>query len=157
MIYDSPGTAQAGVAVTAATIEYLRRAKPWVRFLAVMAFIGSAFLVVAGIGLALLGGALPMLSGSRGSALGGAFTGGALGAVYLLLALLYIFPGLYLWRYADAIGSLVTNPQSLTLEDAMKHQTAFFRFIGILTAVMLALYAVMLCFFVLFGAMSAFH
>jgi hypothetical protein len=79
----------------------------------------------------------------------------ALGGLYLLLAFLYIFPGLYLWRYANAIDSLVNAPQSLTLEEAMKHQTSFWRFIGILTAVMLIIYAVAFCLVMVFGVFGA--
>ncbi|HEX4959264.1 MAG TPA: DUF5362 family protein [Thermoanaerobaculia bacterium] len=152
MIHDIPGAPPPiGLAVTAATIEHLRRTKPWVRFLSVMCFIGSALLVVFGLLLAVMGSALPAMFGGSSNPIGGL----SLGIVYLLLALLYIFPGLYLWRYANAIDSLVRYPQSLTLEEAMKHQTAFWRFVGILSAVMLVIYAVALVLVVVFGALGA--
>lgn len=154
MIQNIPGTPPPiGVAVTAATIEHLRRAKPWVRFFAVMCFIGSALLVVFGLLFAVMGSALPSMFGGSGSP----GVGIGVGIAYLLLALLYIFPGLYLWRYANAIDSLVQHPQSLTLEEAMKHQTAFWRFVGILSAVMISIYAVILVLMVLFGALGALH
>jgi len=154
MIQDIPGTPPPiGVAVTAATIEHLRRAKPWVRFIAVMSFIGSVLLVVLGLVLAVMGSALPAMFG--GSSNPGVGIG--MGIVYLLLALLYIFPGLYLWRYANAIDSLVRYPQSLTLEEAMKHQTAFWRFVGILSAVMIAIYAVIFALAAVFGVLGALH
>jgi uncharacterized membrane protein (DUF485 family) len=154
MIQDIPGTPPPiGVTVTAATIEHLRRTKPWVRFFAVLSFIGSALLVVLGLMLAVMGSALPTMFGASGNP----GVGVGVGIAYLLLALLYIFPGLYLWRYASAIDSLVQHPQSLTLEEAMRHQTAFWRFVGILSAVMIAIYAVILVLVVMFGAIGAMH
>lgn len=149
MIHDAPATSP--VVVTAGTLEHLRRAKPWVRLVAVLTFIGAALLVAAGLLMSVMGSAIPGFS----EGMGAPFAGAAIGIVYLLIALLYVFPGLYLWRYANAIDSMVRNPQSLTLEEAIKHQTSFWRFVGIMTVVVLILYALIFVFAVVFGAMGA--
>lgn len=152
MIYDTPGIPQqTGVTATAATLDHLRRTKPWVRFISVMCFIGGALLLVAGFLFAVIGSSIPGLgnAGLRG------VTGVLLGGVYLLLALLYIFPGLYLWRYADAIASLIRSPQSLALEEAMRNQASFWRLVGILTAIVVTLYLIFFAFFVVFGTLGA--
>lgn len=107
--------------VTAEVLRSMRETRPWVRFLAVMGFIGS--------GLAVLGG------------LGMMTTVGWMGLIYLLMAALYFFPSLYLHRYAGSISALVANPMTVTLEDALRHQKSFWRLTGIMT----------LCFLVLYG------
>jgi hypothetical protein len=143
MIQDIPGTPPpVGVTVTAATIEHLRRTKPWVRFMSVLAFIGSGVMALVGL-LALLGSTFQGLPRGVGS--------WGIGLVYLLLAVLYIFPALYLWRYADAINSLGNPPDSLALEEAMKHQAAYWRFIGILSVAFILGFVVILGLLVVFG------
>ncbi len=48
---------------------------------------------------------------------------------------MYIAPGMFLWRYASAIQSLKASATAARLEDALKHQKSFWRFLGILTAI----------------------
>jgi hypothetical protein len=148
MIYDAPATPP--VVATPATLNHLRRAKPWVRFISVMTFIGAAFMMLGGLFITLMGSSIPGFSEA-----GIPYVGGALGIVYLLLALLYLFPGLFLWRYANAIDSLLRNQQSVALEEAMKHQTSFWRFVGIMMAVILVIYLLIFLGAIVFGALGA--
>lgn len=112
----------AGSSVSPEVVRVLAETKPWVKFLAIMGMVGAGFMVLGG--LAML--ATPMAWVSL---------------VYLLMSFLYVVPSVYLYRYAEGIGSLKINPESLTLEQALAHQRSFWRFTGITTAVMLVIYA----------------
>ena len=121
--------------VTEEMVQHLRDTKPWVRFLSIMMFIGS--------GLMILGALFMLLAGAISRDLGAVF-GAMMAFVYILLAALYIYPSLMLFKYASSIQSLVRdrNPRSMT--DALGYQKAFWRFAGILTMVMLCVYALVL-------------
>ena len=121
--------------VSDAAVEMLRQTKPWVTFLSIMAFIGS--------GLMLLGGGAMMLMGAiaGGRSTAAALPSAALGAIYIPLAVLYIYPALKLWGFSSAIGRLVGTRSSMDLEMALSQQKSFWKFAGITTVVMMVLYA----------------
>jgi hypothetical protein len=140
-----------GQAITAQMTEALRKTKPWVRMLSILGFIGSGLMIIIAL--------FVMASGAIGGAMGrsfglGAAGGIALGLVYGLMALLYIFPSLFLFRYASAIASMLSEDTVRGMENALEAQKSFWRFIGILTVVMLSLYAVVLV-VVVIGAIIA--
>lgn len=126
---ERPAGDRAGVSDVA--VEMLRQTKPWVTLLAVMSFIGSALMLLAGLFM-IVAGAFARSSGPFPPAL--------LGAIYLPLAFLYIYPALKLWLFSSAIGRLVASRSAADLEAALLQQKSFWKFLGILTVVMIAVY-----------------
>jgi len=107
--------------------DVLRRTQPWVRLMAIMLFISVAIMVLSGLAVGTFG----LFSGEAGMA--------ALMFIYPLCGLLYLFPGIYLTRYASHIGGYLGNPQPAQLELALDAQRAFWKYVGILTIVALVL------------------
>jgi hypothetical protein len=140
-------------------LEHLRLTRPWVKLVAILGFIGSAFLLIAALVMMVFGSAIglmgPQSADNPLSAAFGAGFGVGIGLVYILLAFLYIAPSLYLLRYARAIQALLANPQVPTLEEALGHQKSFWRFVGICTAVILILYAIFFVFAIGAGIIGA--
>ena len=130
--------------VTPRTIEFLKQTKPWVRFIAVLMFIGCALLVLAAL--------VVIVAGAAFTDFGRVFTV-PLGIMYFLLGLLYFVPALFLFRYADAIENLMRRKTSDALESALEHQKSFWKFVGILTVILLIAYGLMLI-IMLFIAMA---
>jgi hypothetical protein len=134
------------VVLTAEAQRHLTKTGPWVRFLSIMMFIGAGFLMLAGISLALValaGMQSPMSPVTTGSLPNGAAF--LLGPIYVIVALLtYIVPGLFLFRYASAIKVLKLNPSSLSLEDAIKQQKTFWRYLGILAIILLCVFVLIM-------------
>jgi type II secretory pathway pseudopilin PulG len=121
--------------LTFTMLEALRSTRPWVRFLSILGFISSGFLILIGIGFAVFG-AYQLMSGSSE----GAFIA-PLGLLYFLMALLYIFPSRYLYRYADAIRDALAAPsKTAAVERALQSQKSFWKFAGIMALLMLLLY-----------------
>lgn len=136
-----------GGAVTDAVIEALRQTRPWVLLFSILCFLGSAFSVLGGLMMLATGliGAGTASTGSRGSSGAAAMAGGfglAAGAFYLVIAFLYIYPGIKLWGYGSAIGRVMTSRDSADLAVALGHQKSFWKFSGIATVSMIALYFV---------------
>ncbi len=156
---DNAGFVPADILLTETAQGFLNQTKPWVRFMSVMIFISSGFMVLAGFGL-IMGGLVRGVTRTGQGPLGsfGAFggAGGMLvtGCFYIVLAFLYIAPGVFLSQYASAIKLLQADRSAQTLEDAIKRQKSFWRYIGIMTIICLALAVVFIAFAVVFALLS---
>jgi len=119
------------------TVIMLRQTKPWVRFISVMSFVGSAFMVLAGL---LMIVAKPLGFGAAVARFDGGF-GAVVGVVYIIMALFYIIPAVFLWRYADRIALFVREGSTGALASALEAQKSFWKFAGIVMLVVIAIYA----------------
>ncbi len=132
----------AGIALTAVAQRHLSQTGPWIRFFSILLFIFSGLTLLVGMGLILMGFAGIL---SPGSSVGGKLLPSGLGVallgpIYGLIAILgYLVPGLLLFRYASGIKALRSSLSAQTLEDALKHQKSFWRYLGILTVIMLVI------------------
>jgi hypothetical protein len=132
---------QSGQSITPQMIESLRQTKPWVRMFSILGFIGTALMV--GLALFIVVGA--GIGGAFARQVGFGAVGGVLfGMLYLLLGLLYIFPSLFLFRYASGIASMLKDDTVRGMENALAAQKSFWRFVGILTTIVLCIYALVL-------------
>lgn len=120
------------ITVTPLMIDYLRATKPWVRFLSILMFVM--------VGLMLVGGLVMMLSGATG--LGA--TGPILGLVYWVMAILYLAPAYFLFQFASSIGNLLQGGGDVAMEAALGSQKSFWRFTGIVTLVIVCIYALVI-------------
>ena len=127
------------IVVSETALGYLNQTRPWVKFLAILGFIVLGIIVLCG---------LAMMSGSVMNAPG---FGAAFGILYLVLALLYYMPCLFLYRYSKAISTIPSTGQA-GLEEALKQQKSFWKFMGILTAVVLCIEVVVILITIFAGA-----
>ncbi len=70
------------------------------------------------------------------STVGGAF----LSIVYVLVALLYFFPCLYLFRFSTRMQTSIRSNDQRLLNSSFSNLKSCFKFMGILTIVVLACY-----------------
>jgi hypothetical protein len=117
-------------------IESLVKTRPWVLLIGIVMIVGCVFMVFGGLAMFALGN----IAGFGAEGLG-PMAGAGVGAAYLVLAVLYFFPALYLVRYAGAIKRIgPANPAAM--EEALARQASFWRLVGILTTVLIGLYVV---------------
>jgi len=145
------------VALTPLGQHYLDQTRPWVRFISILTFVTAGFMLLGGLGLlafSVFGGLAARDHGWLG-AFGSAIGGGALALLYIVLALVYLAPGTYLYRYANAIARLGVHANAGALEDALKHQKSFWRFIGIVTVISVVVAVVGIGLAVVVGVIAA--
>ncbi len=121
-------------------IALLTQTRPWVRLIGVMLLIGAVLMLIAGFFI-LLGG----IAGGRGAVP----IGPVLGGVYMLMSFFYIYPGLCLNRYASAIRDAETSGDMRHVVEAILQQKKFWRFCGIITAILLLIYLLLFIFRIL--------
>lgn len=139
--------------VAPSTVAMLAATKPWVRFMSVLMWIGVAFLLLGALGM----GAVSMMGlakQGKPSPFGGAELI-VIAVIYGVMAFVYIYPAIKLWKYANRIGTLGSTRAVTDLDAALNEQRAFWKFIGIMTILMISLYVVAIIGFVAFGASAA--
>jgi hypothetical protein len=128
---------QAPGAVSADAVEHLRRTKPWVRFMGVLGAIMMGFMVLFGLAMAVVGGGFFHYFGGLPARIG-------MAALYIVLALLYLPPVIYLNRYASRIGDLLSDNSPQSLEEALLAQKSFWKYIGLFTLIVMCIYLVVI-------------
>ena len=108
-------------ASTPAVSRILQQTQPWARLISIMGFVSVAFMMIGGVAAGAIGLATQNVQAA------------VLVIVYPLLAVLYIFPSMYLMRYSNRIREFVSQGQPAQLEAALDAQRSFFKFVGILT------------------------
>ncbi len=124
---------------------YLRDIAVWAKFLAIVGLILGALVSLAGVFVMIAGPALSSLMGDMGVAMG------ALGIVYVFAGLLYIYPSLKQLKFAKQIVEGFAKQDQATVTAAFQNLKSVFRFWGILTVVIIGLYALILIGGLMFG------
>ena len=140
-------------AVSPTTIAMLAGTKPWVRFFSVLMWISVGLMLLAAavmIVLSTIGAAKSLSSGPFGGKQLIVFA-----VVYGILAFVYIFPAIKLWKYANRIGSLGATRSVTDLDAALNEQRSFWKFAGVMTIILISMYLVAIIGFVAFGATAA--
>ena len=134
---DAPGSSLYGMGITAQALRQLAAARKWAFFLAIMGFIGCAFMVLAGAFFGLWFGLLnEYFPGGRMMGEGPAI---GMALMYLVFAVVYFFPAFFLMRFSlQTKGALATHSPDL-ITDALRYLKLFFTYVGILVIVGMAL------------------
>ncbi|MDR1727268.1 MAG: DUF5362 family protein [Acidobacteriota bacterium] len=125
-------------ALTEEALGHLLKTRPWVRLFGVLAFIGTGCMVLGGLamfGIGLLALAAPDAFSMQGTPGVSAAPLVMMGLLYFAFGFLYIPIGLFLNRYAGGITDLEHDRTAASLENALKNQKSFWRYLGILTIV----------------------
>lgn len=126
--------------ITRGMIASLQKTRPWVILMGVVGMIGTGLILLAGLAV-MVAGSLPGVAGTETM---GPIAGTAIGGVYVALAFLYFFPSLFLLRYGGAIGRVGPQGNAAAFEEALTRQLSFWRFVGILTVTLIAVYLLMI-------------
>ena len=120
--------------ITEVMTEALRGTKVWVKLMGVLLFIGAAFTLLG----ALAAFAMPAMMGAgKGAMPIGVMAFMAL--LYVAIALVYVFLGLYLLKYSGAIGRLLRDGRAASMEAALQAQQKFWRLAGIIALVVVVI------------------
>lgn len=132
-----------GLSIDSVTAGYLKETASWAKLLAIVGMIGCVFLVLGGIMASV---AVTTVSGEMSREIGGGATA-AMGAFmlifYVLIAVIYFFPCLYLLRFSNHIKNAVTANDQMGLNEGLRNLKATFRFLGIVTIIFISLFLLM--------------
>ena len=112
-------------------------AAKWGKFLAVMGLIFCGLMVFGGIA------ATAVMSNLRSSNYGFPFMQ-YMGIFYIIFAIILFMPCLYLLKFSNKIQDAVRTSNQESLDVAFSNLKSLFKFYGVFTIVMLALYALLI-------------
>jgi hypothetical protein len=121
--------------IDSAAKTFLAEAAKWTTFLAILGYIGIGFMVLAAIFMMTLGAS--MSSYNSMMPLGG---GMMFSLIYLAMAALYFFPINYLYKFASNMKSALRTNNQAELTKAFEYLKSHYKFIGILTIILFAVY-----------------
>ncbi len=109
------------------TADIMARTKGWVRFIAVVMFVNFAISLVSTI-----------LSFGRSPVFENSDTQVSKIAGLIVLFLVYLYPAVKLNSYASRIGELLITGRARDLQAALNEHRGFWRYIGIITLVIIS-------------------
>ena len=110
---------ETGFQVTNRAKSFLATAASWSKFLAIMGFIGTAIMILGSIAIMLVGSSFGGMMDQN--PVFGAVGGLGIGFMYLVLALIYLFPSIFLLKFSSKTKESIRNSDSLSLEDGFKN------------------------------------
>jgi hypothetical protein len=113
--------------------SYLLEASKWGQFLAIVGYVAMGLLVIVAIVMMFALSAISQFAGSG-------FPMGLVGLVYVLLAVVYYFPVTYLYKFSVQMKQAILMQNEALLASGFKNLKSLFKFLGVLTIVMLSLY-----------------
>lgn len=117
-------------------MSYLTEISGWGRFLAIAGFVGMGLMVLAGLLFGLFYSSL----GTREKL---PFHPEFFGLIYFVLAMIYFFPLLYLYRFSTKVKVAVQSKDEETLTYAFQNLKSHYKYLGIMVVILLALYGLM--------------
>ena len=123
-------------------------AAKWAKFLCIVGCVGVAIMLIASLGMIVIGGLLTKVFPNMPF-------GPALGFLYLIIAALYIYPLMKGFQFANATKAACLYNDQYQLARGVTGLKDVIKFTGILTIVVLSIYAIILIFGVLFAGIAA--
>ncbi len=135
-----------GLAIDPIIKTHLSETARWGKFLAIVGFIMCGLIIVGGITLATTVGNMERTYGSDiGPSFGRTF-GPAFIVVYIIVAIIYFFPCLFLLRFSNKMKTALAADSQADLTLSFQNLKVLFRYVGILTIILLAIYLLAIIF-----------
>src|SRR5690606_29766178 len=114
---------------------YFKEIAKWAFFLSIIGFIGLGLTVLFGLFFSAFMGAMPSNSYSE---IG--ISPGILGMIYVVIGMIYFFLVYYLFNFAKKLKSSLLSNNTEVLKDSFSNFKSQYKFIVILTIVIISLY-----------------
>lgn len=118
-----------------AILNYIRKSLratwPWTRLLSVLGFIGTGLMVLAGLGVIVGESFIPVSEKTPPLVF--------MGILYILSSVFYLVPSIWLSKFSTAVSVFLKSGDAIELGKAIAYQKSFWKFIGILAVVSIAL------------------
>jgi hypothetical protein len=129
---------------------YLRETAKWGKFLSIVGFVVTGLIVLIALFAGSLFAKLAAFSANGQSALPEGLSI-FITIIYLAIAVLYFFPCFYLFKFSNKAKLAIEVNEQVSLNEAFGNLKSCFKFIGITTIILLAVYGLALVAVVIVG------
>ncbi|MCY1633257.1 DUF5362 family protein [Marinifilum sp. D737] len=137
------------IELTAQSVIYLNETRKWTMFFSILGFVFLGILLIAAVFMASMFGAMAGNLPFKGSGI-------VMGVFYLLLGVLYFFPIFYLYKFSKHSKTAIYGEDSEQLSLAFKYLKKHYKFIGILSIILLSFYVLAFLIMSIAGGIGAF-
>ncbi|HVX25805.1 MAG TPA: DUF5362 family protein [Parafilimonas sp.] len=135
-------------------IPYLAEAAKWGKFLSILGFIFCALIILMGLFAGtLMSGVLSQFETESATGLG-AISTTVIMIYYILIALLYFFPCLFLFNFSSKMQTAIRNNDQIYLNNSFRNLKSLFKFWGILTIILLCIFVIAIIIVAVVGAVG---
>ncbi len=143
--------------ITDSAKNYLLETAKWGKFLAIAGFIMSGILMLFGLFFGTMyNGMMSRAMGETQAASQVQGMGFFMGALYVAIAAIYLIPCFYLFKFSKKAKAAVEDSDASDLEEAFLNQKSMFKFFGIFTIIILAIYGIAFLLAIIGGGIFAF-
>lgn len=135
--------------------SFLLSSGKWATFLGILGFIFCGLFLLFALSVGTIMTKIAEFQPGNPAAMMMAGMGGGLSVVYILIDVLYFFFALYLYQFAVKIKAAINFNDNFHLTAGLGKLKSFFKLWGIVTIVILALYAIGIICFIAFAASMA--
>ena len=132
--------------------EYLFTTARWGKFLSIVGFVFMAIFALMGI---FFGTIIANLPGSTSDAFGQSPFIGFIPYMYPLFADFYTIPIYFLYKFSTQLKKALQTDDQQSLSNSFSFLKKHYKFIGVLTAIIIGIYAFFLLIAIAFGGMGA--
>lgn len=142
-VIDSSMNADTGIPLEAKNL--LNESARWGKILAIVGFVSIGLLVIVALFMGAYLGSMP-------EDLTGLGSGGVamISVIYIVFAIIYFFPALYLYRFSSHTLSGVKNNSDELIIDGLRNLKSMMKYVGILTLIIIGLYVIGILLMILF-------
>lgn len=135
--------------ITTNSEKYLKETGSWGLFFSILGFLMVGFLFIASVIVSIAFSIFPNEKFP-------ANMGVILGVVYFVLAIVYLIPIIYLFRFSSTMKKALMDRNEEGLEYSLKNLKSHYKFVGIFTIAFIALYILIAIGMLFTGAVSNF-
>lgn len=144
-----------GLSLNETAQYFLKDTAKWAKFLAIVGFVGCGIMVLLAIGMGFFMNSLKGEMQQNNPLFNFGGTELFISFFYIAFAALYFFPCLYLFQFAKTAKKGIEEQDSQLIAEALDKHHSVYKFMGILTAIMLGMYAFIIIIAVLIGGGAA--
>lgn len=148
-VLDNDYAAGKELGLTGQSIQFIAETAKWGTFLSIIGFIGIGFMVLMGLVMGTMMSSFGDIPGMGGMG------AGFISMFYIIFAFLYLYPCLQLFKFSKLAKQAIASNDTPQMTTALGHMKSLFKFMGILTIIMLALYVLLFVGAALFGVMAS--
>lgn len=140
MIERTPITELEQLVINNKSRNYLIEIRKWTFFLSIIGFVGITFLLVVGVFL------IMMNNEDLNTLYGNQFPfdiGLLISGIYIILAVVYFFPVLYLFKFSRRLKTALATKNDDTLADALEMLKSHYKFLGVFMIIIISLYGLL--------------
>ena len=134
---------------------FLKETAKWAYFMSILGFIGIGFMVVLALFIGTIFSALNNMSGAMNPMMG--IGTGFISGMYLVIALVYFFPIYYLFQFSSKMKKAFKSNDTDLINSSFEYLKSHYKFVGIVALVFVVLYALIILFSILAGAIALFN